>query len=196
MSGEVCGGNLSDVMTFLHCPPMSAVRHSRVNAMTHPCTTCRRILLDAEGSARAGIRASLHSHHLPPLRRTLDQPERGRRRLYCHDNCRRAADIARKASRPRVEKPSRCAICGTLVEQPATGRPRKYCDGCTERLDHRKPDASPQENPRKMRRVRVEEGRSEIGPADQRRRRCAGGALLTLDCADVYRRARTSPAFA
>jgi hypothetical protein len=30
-----------------------------------------------------------------------------------------------------VSKPTSCLICGTALEQPATGRPRVYCDaGC------------------------------------------------------------------
>lgn len=60
----------------------------------------------------------------------VTQAERGRQRLYCSDACRRAADSERKASRPKSEKPTICALCGGSIIQPATGRPRRTCTAC------------------------------------------------------------------
>lgn len=60
----------------------------------------------------------------------LVQSSRGRPRQHCSDVCRRAADAARKASRPKQPKPATCLICGEAIVQSATGRPRKLCPTC------------------------------------------------------------------
>jgi hypothetical protein len=59
----------------------------------------------------------------------LGQAHTGRKRRYCSDACRRAADDARWWSRPAPAKPQHCRYCGRPITQQATG-PRKTCAGC------------------------------------------------------------------
>lgn len=42
---------------------------------------------------------------------------------------------------PTVHQPTdtRCVVCGIPVQQPTTGRRRKYCEGCAAQLRHRTP---------------------------------------------------------
>ena len=60
----------------------------------------------------------------------IAQLAKGRRRCYCSEACRRAADVARKAERPATPKSSQCAICGGPIVQATTGRPRITCATC------------------------------------------------------------------
>lgn len=71
-----------------------------------------------------------------------------RRRKYCSDGCRRAADRARKQLPP--PQPTWCFVCGAAVAQPIKGRRRKYCAGCVQQLRHQTPALKSRKTARKI----------------------------------------------
>ncbi len=62
--------------------------------------------------------------------RPIAQRDRGRRRTFCSDACRRLADSQRKAARAAAKKPRTCDECGGTLIHPAIGRARKVCSVC------------------------------------------------------------------
>ena len=80
------------------------------------------------------MKRSIHCHTCGNL---LALSEHGRPRHYCSDACRRAADTARKAGRPKPAKPVACIRCRTPIVQKPTGRPRKLCDDCAAIVYHK-----------------------------------------------------------
>lgn len=61
---------------------------------------------------------------------SIVQPAKGRKRRYCSEGCRRAADNERKAAKYTTVKPSNCDLCHRPIIQPKTGRPRTTCAAC------------------------------------------------------------------
>jgi hypothetical protein len=53
-----------------------------------------------------------------PCGQPISQPAKDRKRRYCSDACRRAADSRDR----RVARPAHCQICGASIVQAPTGR--------------------------------------------------------------------------
>jgi hypothetical protein len=49
----------------------------------------------------------------------------------CRIAARRIQELEAELGRRRVPSPDPCGRCGAPVEQPMTGRPRKFCFGCS-----------------------------------------------------------------
>lgn len=51
--------------------------------------------------------------------------------------CQLVIDLGQVATRAR--RPDTCLLCGEILTQRRTGRPRKYCPNCAKQLGHRLP---------------------------------------------------------
>lgn len=98
------------------------------STMPEPCEACgemREIAAEALRRGGEGVGVVTCTCGQP-----IELAARGRRRKYCSEGCRRAADNMCKAMRLKRPKPTNCRHCSIPITQKATGRPREYCAAC------------------------------------------------------------------